>query len=52
MKLRIEPITLILVSILLSWGWSEATKEDRVVCQVQEEIKGKTVLVPKYCDEI
>ncbi|CZF87169.1 hypothetical protein GMA8713_05227 [Grimontia marina] len=50
MKLRIEPVSAICISILLAWGRAKLTNEP--ICQVEEIHKGKTFLVPKYCSDV
>ncbi|MEZ8238633.1 MULTISPECIES: hypothetical protein [Vibrio] len=50
MKLYIEPISAILLSILLGWGWSKITSEP--ICQVEEVHNEQKVLIPKYCNEV
>lgn len=50
MKLRIDPISLIVISILAGWAWYEATNEP--VCYVNETVDGKEVIKPVYCKNI
>lgn len=50
MKLRIDPVSVICISILLTWGFTKFT--DEPVCQVEEVHNGQKVLVPKYCSEV
>lgn len=50
MKLRIDPVSVIFISILLTWGFAKFT--DEPVCQVEEVHNGQKVLVPKYCSEV
>ncbi|HDX8614907.1 TPA: hypothetical protein RQN55_001047 [Aeromonas dhakensis] len=51
MIVRLEPITAIVVAVLLGWAWNTATAPGPV-CQVQEVHQGKTVLVPYPCDKV
>jgi hypothetical protein len=51
MIVRLEPITAIVVAVLLGWAWNTATAPGPV-CQVQEQHQGKTVLVPHPCDKV
>lgn len=50
MKLRLDPITGIILAVLIGWGWNQATSKP--ICQVEETHNGKTVLVPKYCEDV
>lgn len=50
MKLRIDPVVTVCISILLAWGWAELMNEP--VCQVEETHNGKLVLVPKLCSDV
>ena len=51
MIVRLEPITAIVVAVLLGWAWNTATAPGPV-CQVQEQHQGKTVLVPRPCADV
>ncbi|WP_158512869.1 hypothetical protein [Aeromonas veronii] len=51
MIVRLEPITAIVVAVLLGWAWNTATAPGPV-CQVQEVHQGKTILVPRPCAEV
>ena len=51
MKLKMEPITAIIISVLIGWGWYKVT-DPGPICQVQEQIDGKTVFVPKPCADL
>lgn len=51
MILRMEPITAIIVAVILGWGWTQLMHEGPI-CQVQEVHEGKTVLVPKLCSDV
>lgn len=51
MKLKMEPITVIVLSVLIGWGWYKVT-DPGPICQVQEQIQGKSVLVPIPCKEL
>ena len=51
MIVHLEPITAIVVAVLLGWAWNTATAPGPV-CQVQEQIDGKTVFVPRPCSDI
>ena len=51
MKLYMEPITAIIVSVLLGWGWWEVM-DDGPVCYVQEQIEGQTVYRPVPCSDL
>lgn len=51
MIVRMEPITAIVISVLIGWGWYKVT-DPGPICQVQEQIQGKTVLVPVPCKEL
>ena len=50
MKVNLEPIASIIVSILLAWGWSSLTSEP--ICQVEEIHDNQKVLVPKFCSDV
>ena len=50
MKLRLDPITVVVVSILLGWGWYEIV--DEPICDVKEIHNGKEVLVPYKCVDV
>ena len=50
MKLRLEPISAIIISILLGWGWHQAT--NKPVCYVHETIDNQTVVKPVLCEDI
>lgn len=53
MKVRMDPISIIIVSLLIGWGFNHVTaKSDRQVCQVEEVHNGQKVMVPHYCDEV
>lgn len=45
-------IVTIILSVLASWGWSEATTDNEPICQVEEVHNGQTVLVPKKCNKV
>tara|TARA_Y100000588_G_scaffold367345_1_gene433935 strand:- start:3705 stop:3875 length:171 start_codon:yes stop_codon:yes gene_type:complete len=50
MKIKLDPISVIIVSILLGWGWTELTTEP--VCQ-QEIIKNDVkYTMPVSCSVI
>lgn len=51
MKVRMEPITAIIISVLIGWGWYKVT-DPGPICQEQEQIDGKTVFVPKPCADL
>jgi glycerate-2-kinase len=54
MKLRIEPITAIVVSILLGWSFNQITSKP--TCEIQTQTADGKVIVEtyyqEYCDEI
>lgn len=54
MKLRLEPITAIVVSILLGWGFQQAVSKP--TCEIQTQTADGKVVVEtyyqEYCDEI
>ena len=54
MKLRLEPITAIIVSVLLGWGWTKATSQP--TCEVQTKTESGQVIVEyypqEYCDKL
>ena len=50
MKARIDPITVVIVSILLGWGWTELTTEP--VCEQEVVREGVTYTIPIKCDII
>ena len=50
MIVHLEPITAIIIAVLLGWGWAEIT-DPGPICQVQEQHHGKTVLAPQRCTE-
>lgn len=45
-----DPVTAIILSIFLSWGWTEFTNEP--ICKVEEIHNGKVVSVPRKCSEV
>ena len=51
MIVRLEPVTAIVVAVLLGWAWNTATATGPV-CQVQEVHLGKTILVPRPYAEV
>lgn len=51
MKVRMGPITAIVISVLIGWGWYKVT-DPGPICQVQEQIDGKTVFVPVACKDL
>ncbi|WP_158161250.1 hypothetical protein [Grimontia hollisae] len=50
MKARMDPLTVVIVSILLGWGWTKLTHEP--VCQKHIIKDGVTYEMPVYCDTI
>ncbi|MGF1723093.1 hypothetical protein [Photobacterium nomapromontoriensis] len=50
MKARIDPIAIVIISLLLGWGWTELTSEP--VCEEQEVRDGVTYIIPVECDTI
>ncbi|MBD8514303.1 hypothetical protein L6J37_01770 [Photobacterium sp. WH77] len=50
MKVRLDPIALIVVSILLGWGWTEVTTEP--VCQQEMVQQGVRYTIPIKCSDI
>lgn len=50
MKLKIDPLSVVIVSILLGWGWTELTTEP--VCQkevIQNDVK---YTIPVNCSVV
>lgn len=50
MKVRMDPISIVVLSILLGWGWTELTTEP--VCEKQIERDGVMYTIPVQCDTI
>lgn len=50
MKARIDPITIVVISILLGWGWTELTHEP--VCEQSVVRQGSEYTIPIHCDTI
>lgn len=53
MKLRLEPITGIIIAIVLGWGWTEVVTDDRPVCFLELQTKeDRTYHKPVYCEDL
>ncbi|MCM0147695.1 hypothetical protein [Photobacterium galatheae] len=50
MKVRLDPIALIVVSIILGWGWTEMTTEP--ICQQEMMQQGVRYTIPIKCSDI
>ena len=47
MKVRLDPISIVVLSILLGWGWTELTTEP--ICEKQIERNGVMYTIPVKC---
>lgn len=50
MKTRMEPLTIVIVSILLGWGWTQMTNEP--ICYLIEESNEQEVIRPVKCSDL
>ena len=51
MILRMEPVTAIIVAVLLSWAWGAIT-DDGPICMVKQSIDGVEMYKPVKCSDI
>jgi hypothetical protein len=52
MKLMLEPITAIVVAVLLGWGWNEVVTDDRPICQLEVSNGEVTYHKPVHCEDL
>lgn len=52
MRLRLEPITAIIVAVVLGWGWNEAVTDDRPICQLKVDNGDLVYYKPVYCEDL
>ena len=50
MIVKVDPVTIVILSILLSWGWTEITTEP--ICKEEVIKQGVKYSVPIKCSEI
>ncbi|NGZ18021.1 hypothetical protein G6Z94_11790 [Vibrio aestuarianus] len=50
MVLRLDPIAIVILSILMGWGWTELTTEP--ICEKQIERNGEQYIIPIKCATI
>lgn len=52
MILRIEPITTVIIAILLGWGWTQVTTDHRPICYQQLSNENVVYHKPVYCEDL
>lgn len=54
MRLKVDPISIVIISVLLGWGWMEVTAQD--TCQITEQITPNLSITDtytqEYCDKL
>lgn len=52
MILRVEPITTVIIAILLGWAWTQVTTDHRPICYQQLSDENVVYHKPVYCEDL